>query len=330
MKQILVIAEILDGLIQPVTWELTAAAAKIRELKKAGQIKIIIPSDDPLPLAQEFAKQTGMDVIGLKNYDLKTYDSNVYKQCLFKLIKTIKPSHILTAHTSQGRDFASGLAIRLNTASIACVNKIKMDDKGLLYSRPVLGNTKNMMVRPAQGMPVVLTLMPGNFKPGNFDNRKKGQVEIHEIVFHPGCNNTRRIRHGKIIKKACENQTLKGAKIIVSAGRGVGEKENLDAIFQFAQCFSSSAVGASRPLVDMGWIGYEHQVGITGTAVSPRLYIACGISGSSQHLAGMKDAGFVVSINNNPDAPIFRHSDLCIIEDIDPFLQAFLKVAGSQ
>ncbi len=330
MKQILVLAEMLDGLIQPVTWEITAAAAKIKKLKESDQIKIIIPSDDPLPLAKEVAKQTGMDVIALKNSDLKNYDSDVYKQCLFKLIKTIEPSHILTAHTSQGQDFAPGLAIRLNAASIACVNGIKRDDKGLLYSRSVLGNTKNMIVRSAKGIPVVLTLMPGVFQPDNLDNKKKGQVEVHEIAFGPGSNNTRRIKHEKILKTPCENQTLKGARIIVSAGRGVGKKENLDAIFKFAQCFSSSAVGASRPLVDMGWIGYEHQVGITGTAVSPKLYIACGISGSSQHLAGMKDAKLVVSINNNPDAPIFRHSDLCIVEDIDSFLHAFLKVVQTK
>ncbi|MCP4673182.1 MAG: electron transfer flavoprotein subunit alpha/FixB family protein [Desulfobacula sp.] len=205
-----------------------------------------------------------------------------------------------------------------------------MDDKGLLYSRPVLGNTKNMMVRPVEGMPVVLTLMPGVFKSDNFDNRKKGQVKIHEIAFDPGCNHTKRIRHGKILKRPCENQTLKEAKIIVSAGRGIEKKENLDVIFKCAECFSSSAVGASRPLIDMGWMGYEHQVGITGTAVLPRLYVACGISGSSQHLAGMKDAGFIVSINKNPDAPIFRHSDLCIVEDIHQFLQTFLKVAGTK
>ncbi len=245
----------------------------------------------------------------------------------------MEPSHILAAHTSQGRDFAPGLAIKLKAASIPGVNEIRLDNKGLLYSRSVLGNTKNMIVRPVPGMPVVLTLIPGVFKSGNFDNPKTGQVEIHESSFEPGFkpgfksghDTTRRIRHQKIVKKSCENQALKEAKIIVSAGRGIGEKENLETIYQFAQCFSSSAVGASRPLVDMGWIRYEHQVGITGTRVMPKLYIACGISGSSQHLAGMKDAQFVVSINNNPDAPIFRHSDLCIVEDILEFIQAFVK-----
>jgi electron transfer flavoprotein alpha subunit len=132
----------------------------------------------------------------------------------------------------------------------------------------------------------------------------------------------------KAIKKSCENQALKGAKVIVAAGRGMKEKENLEFVFKFAKYFSSSAVGASRPLVDMGWIGYEHQVGVTGAVVAPELYIACGISGSSQHIAGMKDAGLVVSINKNPAAPLFFHSDLCIIEDALEFIPAFLKKAG--
>ena len=339
MKHILVIAEVFQGLIQPVTLELIAAALKIAELKKTGHIKIIVPAKDPLLLADKLAKQTGMDVIGLKIAGLKGYDSELYKECLSQLIKTMEPSHILIAHTSQGQDFAPGLAIKLKASSIPGVNEIRSDNKNLLYSRSVLGNTKHMIVRPVPGMPVVLTLMPGVFQPGNFDSPEKGQVKILEGLFDlesesglkpglkSGHDTTRRIRYQKILKKSCENQTLKGAKIIVSAGRGIGKKENLETIFQFAQYFSSSAVGASRPLIDMGWMSYERQVGITGTTVMPRLYIACGISGSSQHLAGMKDAQFVVSINNNPAAPIFRHSDLCIVEDIDEFIKAFLKEA---
>ncbi|MDM8535151.1 electron transfer flavoprotein subunit alpha/FixB family protein [Desulfobacterales bacterium HSG17] len=335
MKHILVIAEVFEDLIQPVTLELIAAALRIVDLQQSGLIKVIVPLDDPLPLADKLATQIGLDIIGLKIADLKGYNSDVYKQCLSQLIKTMEPSHILIAHTSQGQDFAPGLAIGLKAASIPGVNEIRSDNKILLYSRSVLGNTRNMVVRPVPGLPVVLTIMPGIFQPGNFDSPEKGQVKILEGLFDlesesgvkSGNDTTRRIRYQKILKKSCENQALKGAKIIVSAGRGIGKKENLETIFQFAQCFSSSSVGASRPLIDMGWMRYEHQVGITGTTVMPKLYISCGISGSSQHLTGMKDAQFVVSINNNPDAPIFRHSDLCIVEDIHEFIQAFLKEA---
>jgi electron transfer flavoprotein alpha subunit len=329
MKQILVIAEVFEGLIRPVTHELIAAALKIIELQQSGIIKIIIPlsghSGDPLLLSDRLAAQTGIDITCLKITNFQGYNSDVYKKSLTRFIKTVQPSHIIAAHTSQSQDFAPGLAVRLNAASISGVNGIRSDDDGLLYSRSVFNNTKNMIIRPVADIPVVLTLIPGSFKFDKPDIPKKGQIDIHEISFDSGQESTIRIRHKKILKPACSNQALKEANIIISAGRGIGKKENLDNIVQFAKCFSSSAVGVSRPLVDMKWIRYEHQVGITGTTVSPKVYIACGISGSSQHLAGIKDAQFVVSINNNPDAPIFRHSDLCIVEDIFEFIQVFLK-----
>ena len=331
MKPILVIAEIFNGHIRQVTWELAAAAREIETNQTKKQIfsavHIIVPADDPLPLAEKISTQTGMNVIGLQIPRLKVYTSDVYIHCLGRLIRKINPSHILAAHTSQGRDFAPGLALELNTASICGVTGIRSDKEGLVYSRPVFDNTQNMMIRPAPNRPVVLTLMPGVFKQDIQTSGKPGRVDIQKIPFGPESCGKGRINHQKILKRPCENQALKGAKVIVAAGRGLGEKENLKSVFKLAKCFPSSAVGASRPLVDMGWIGYEHQVGITGAMVAPKLYLACGISGSSQHLAGIKDAGLVISINKNPAAPIFRHSDLCITEDVHEFIQAFLKKA---
>ncbi len=404
MKQIIVIAEIFQGLIRPVTWELAGTALRIAELeadskylvndrgkgqndkkknirrqKKSGniqlqkelksRIRIIVPGEDPLPVAEKIAEHTSMDVICLKIKGLETYDCDAYKTCLFRVISEMDVvSHVLIAHTSQGRDFGFGLGVKLNAASISGVNSIFSDDDGLVYSRAVYGNEKNMMIRPAPDIPVVLTIMPGMFRDNimnNLNNRtmEKGKITVCEIPFNGSyplkktkpvsdtgvdtdsaevenihvkgklcqkstaypCQFASRIIHGQILRKACGNKALKGAKIIVSAGRGIGEKDGLKEIFEFAECFSSSAVGASRPLVDMGWIGYDHQVGITGAEVSPRLYIACGISGSSQHIAGMKGSEIVVSINKNPDAPIFRHSDICIIADVHEFIKEFLK-----
>ena len=333
MKPILIIAEIFDGHIRPITWELAAAARKIKLEQPLKQIfptiHIIVPAEAPMPLAEEISTKTGMDVIGLQIPGLKVYTSDVYIHCLGRLIKKMNPSHILAAHTSQGRDFAPGLAIELNAASISGITGIRSDEDGLIYSRPVFDNTQNMIIRPAPNRTVMLTLMPGVFKPDIRKTEKPGRVDIHKISFGTESCDKRRIQHQKILKKPCENQALKGAKVIVAAGRGFGKKENLEPVFNFANCFSPSAVGASRPLVDMGWIGYEHQVGITGAMVAPELYIACGISGSSQHLAGMKDAEIVISINKNPAAPIFRHSDLCITGDVLEFIQAFLKLSDT-
>ena len=336
MKQILIIAEIFKGQIRQVTWELVAVAREIIEISCSQKqspsgiqipvIYIIVPSDNPNPLAEEISKQTGLDVIGVQIPQLKTYTSEVYIACLGQLIRKMNPSHILAAHTSQGRDFAPGLSLELEAASIPGVNGIRSDENRLMYSRSVFDNTKNMFVRPDPDKPVVLTIMPGVFKPDNHKFGNSGQVDIRKIPFNPGSRDKRRIQHQRILKRPGENQALKEAKVIVAAGRGIGVKENLNLVFKFAESLSSSAVGASRPLVDMGWIGYGHQVGITGAIVSPDLYIACGISGSSQHIAGMKDAEFVISINKNPNAPIFRHSDLCITEDVLEFIHAFLEI----
>jgi electron transfer flavoprotein alpha subunit len=342
MKPILVIAEIFEGRVRQVTWELVTAALEIVAGLSQKQnfsgfnipaIQIIVPSDNPKPLAEEISKETGYGVIGFQIPELQAYTSEIYIACLGKLMGKMNPSHILAAHTSQGRDFAPGLALDLGAASIPGVNRIGYDEDGLMYSRPVFDNTRNMLVRPEPDRPVMLTLMPGVFKPDIHKTRIPGQVDIEKFSFNSGSSDSgssgkMRIKHQQILKRSCENQALKGAKVIVAVGRGLGEKENLTLFFQFAKCLFSSAVGASRPLVDMGWIGYEHQVGITGAVVAPEVYIACGISGSSQHIASMKNAKFVISINKNPVAPIFRHSDICITEDVLEFIHGFLTLAN--
>ncbi|MBA3009839.1 MAG: electron transfer flavoprotein subunit alpha/FixB family protein [Proteobacteria bacterium] len=332
MKPILIIAEVMDGCIRPVTWELIAAARVIRDLiqtnraggkRKAAQIAVIVPAQDPVPLAREISSLTKVDVLALKVPTLVAYTSEAYKECLAPLIQELAPSHILVAHTSQGRDFAPGLAIRLNAASISGVNQIRSDGDGLLYSRPGMNNTRNMVLRPEPGFPLVLTLTPGIFLARPCQVKDPGAVMVREISFGP--KQPVRMVHQKIARRENEHQALKKAHTIVAAGRGIGERSNLESVARFAKYFSASALGASRPLVDMGWIGYDHQVGITGASVAPRLYIACGISGSSQHLAGMKGSDWVVSINKHPEAPICSHADVCIVADVIDFIRVFLE-----
>lgn len=328
MKEIFVIAEILTGQIRPVTYELIAAARKIETgLIHSGNpahIRVIIPAENPEPLAEKLAGETKIDIIGLKIAELKNYNSDLYIYCLGKLLNTLNPSHIIIAHTSQGRDFAPGLAVELEAAAISGVNGIRIDKNELIYSRPAFNNCKNMLLRQEAKLPLLLTLQPGIFKMDLAKATKIGTVAIQKIAFTPETYNKNRIRHQQTRKRPGENQALKKAKIIVAAGRGIKKKENLESIAKFAQCFAAAAVGVSRPLIDLQWIGYEHQVGITGATVTPELYIACGISGSSQHLAGMKNAGFIVAINKNPEAPIFRHADLCINADVIEFIETFL------
>ena len=118
---------------------------------------------------------------------------------------------------------------------------------------------------------------------------------------------------------------LSDANIIVAAGNGIGEKENLEFIRKLAALFTKSAVAGSRIVCDMGWLGYQCQVGVTGTTVSPQLYIACGISGAVQHVMGMQGSEFIVAINKDPSAAIFQVADICIVEDLTAFIPAFIQ-----
>ncbi len=329
MREILIIAEISAGKIHPVTYEMITAARKIvscpAHSANPARIRIITLADNPESLTDTIAGATGIDVIGVKVPGFTAYNNDTYIFCLGKLLKRLNPAFILVAHTSQGRDFSPGLAIELEAAAISGVNSIRCDKEGLIYSRPAFNNRKNLLIRPAPDRPLVLSLIPGTFKAELFNKTEPGAIEICKIGFTPETYAKNRIRRIQTRKRSGANQALKKAKIIVAAGRGLKKKENLDYIEKFARSFATAAVGASRPLVDMGWIGYEHQVGITGATVTPELYIACGISGSSQHLMGMRNSGFIVAINKNPEAPIFRHADICISADIIEFIECFIQ-----
>ncbi|HCY87613.1 MAG TPA: hypothetical protein DHV36_20935, partial [Desulfobacteraceae bacterium] len=198
---------------------------------------------------------------------------------------------------------------------------------GLIFDRPVMDNTKVQAVRPSGTHSCILTLVPGSVGTGHFPEAADvpGRVTKQDVP----------VSSPKVFRKELSvpeshdaadtsGPDIRTSPIVVGAGQGIGEPENLDRIFAFAERLPGAAVGASRPLVDRGFMPYSRQVGITGAVVTPDLYIACGISGSSQHLAGMAGAKWVVSINISADAPICRHADLCIPADVTEFLDAFL------
>ena len=207
------------------------------------------------------------------------------------------------------------------------MSDIRRENDGLVYIRPVFDSQKLFCIGTTGGDPVLLSILPGQFEE-NAAAREPGEIKFSTV--DPPLPDQIGIRHLGIRKMQMENQALKAADVVVSAGRGIGSKENIDVVEQFCRYLPKSALGASRPLVDQGWIGYGHQVGITGASVSPDLYLACGISGSSQHIAGMQGAKKVVAVNSNPDAPIFRHADICIVADAIPFLGEVMRILNKE
>ena len=216
-------------------------------------------------------------------------------------------------------DYAPALAIALGGSCITGVEDVVREDGIICFVRSMFGG--KISVRLAAGSsPLVLTLQPGALKVFSPDKKRKGHIEttILEIT------DDNMIFMGTRPSPS-EGSDLARAEVVVSGGRGIRDAQSYKTIEMLAGLFPRSATGGSRPICDYKWITYRKQVGITGATVSPKLYIACGISGAPQHIEGMKGAGFIVAVNTDPDAPVFQIADVCIVEDLMEFIPLFIE-----
>lgn len=317
-KSIVVIAEHFQGELKPVTYELVACAFELQKLFPAD-VKIIIVGDEVEGIAKKIATDTGLDVIGVQDPNLVFYNGEVYTGILVELLPDLYPKYVCIAHTTQGWDYAPGLAVRLRASCITGVGKAFRAHDRICFTRSIYNGKLVAVVSPSAEL-TVLTIQPGIFKLPTLHNPTPGSVDMRTVSHPPQQSRTVGIKRTKV-----EDSALAEAQVIVSAGRGIGKKENLGLIYQLAALFPKSAVGGSRPVCDMGWLEYKRQVGLTGTTVTPKLYLACGISGAPQHIAGMGGAGFIVAINTDPDAAIFNVADVCIVEDLTTFIPACIE-----
>lgn len=317
LNDIIVVAEILNNSLRAITFELAALAEELAKSNSAG-IKIIIISPNPKSHAEEVSKKTGHDVIAVKTPQLEQYNGDAYKNILKKIVGDYNPLFICIGHTSQGIDFAPGLAVKLGCSCITCINGVTSKTNIDIFSRPIFGGKINAFIK-SETARTVLTVQPGVFinkqnpdSPGNIS-----YITINDSPL--------KIQSAGIIKQESVPSHLNDAKSIIAIGRGIEDPDDISHAENFSVFFTNAAVACSRPVVDMGWMKHKHQVGITGTVVAPDIYIACGISGSSQHIAGMNGAKFVIAINSDPNAAIFNVSDICIVEDLLSFFKSFEK-----
>lgn len=317
-QTIVIVAEHFRGELKPVTYDLMAFAAELQQLHPAA-VKVVILGDRITELARKTARETDLDVIGIQDPNLTSYNGDTYKAILGELLPELRTAYVCAAHTTQGGDFAPALAVRLGAACITGVERVFEEDGRICFTRAIYNGKIMANLSPSTG-PVVVTVQPGMFKPPSFDHTTPGVVEIRTVSHPP-----QRTRSMGINRVKQEDSALVEAEIIVSAGRGIGKKEKLGLISRFAALFPRSALGGSRPVCDLDWLEYKQQIGLTGATVTPRLYIACGISGSVQHLSGMRGAGFIVAINTDPDAAIFNIADVCIVDDLTTFIPTFIE-----
>ena len=307
-----VFAEQRQGRVKTVACELLAKGRELADTLKAD-LSAVCLGHDIADVSQLIAY--GADKVYLVDSpDLADNQEDYLTRQLVELIRQHQPEIVLAGATSLGRSFIPRVAAILHTGLTAdCTGlDIDTDKRLLLQTRPTFGgNIMATIICPAN-RPQMATVRPRVFKKNDPDDSRQGQI-IKTDFKHESI--TSRTRLLDFIEDLTETVKLEDADIIVSGGRGLGKAENFKLLEELAEVMGA-ALGSSRPPIDEGWLPYTHQVGQTGKTVCPRLYIACGISGAIQHLAGMQTSDVIVAINDDPAAPIFEVATYGIVGDL--------------
>lgn len=320
VRRLVVVAEHAQGRLAPVTWELLACARQVAPALELEIVAVVL-GQGPQPLAQEIAQRSGVEAWAVEVEGLAHFHGEAQRLALAELLPRLEAQVVLGAHSTSGLDWAPALAVDLGAAYIPGVESVVLEATGPAFWRSAHFGKVREKLAPAT-WPLVLSLQPGSFEAAPSGEFGRGKVEVVHFT-PPPC----RTKVTEMVEGAGADAGLGRAQVVVSAGRGVGEKKNLELLRRVAGLFSSAALAGSRPVCDLGWLGYGQQVGLTGATVAPRLYLACGISGARQHTVGMQGSGFVVAINSDPQAAIFNLSDVCVVEDLTAFLPVLLYMA---
>ncbi len=311
-RGIWVFAEQRDGRLKSVGYELLAKGRELADTLKTELCAICFGHN--IDETEQLIAYGADKVYLVDEPTLANNQEDLYTQELVELIHQYRPEIVLAGATSLGRSFIPRVAAILNTGLTADCTGLEIDTERrlLLQTRPTFGGNIMATIICQTRRPQMSTVRPRVFKKGVPDRQRKGQ--IIKVDFNKE-GTTSRTKLLSFVEDLTERVKLEDADIIVSGGRGLGKAENFQLLEELAATMGA-AVGSSRPPVDDGWIPYSHQVGQTGKTICPKLYIASGISGAEQHLAGMQTSDVIVAINNDPDAPIFEVATYGIVGDL--------------
>jgi electron transfer flavoprotein alpha subunit len=354
--EIAAIAEVAAGRPAPVTPELIAFAKALRR-DASVPVRVFIPGEGIATAAVGLAVLPGVTVTGLEGRALAAYSAEAWKSILAPRLAALKPRFVCIAHDAMGADFGPGLAARLGAACITSVEGFRREKDGIVFRRPFLNGKMRMEIVPETEMTVV-TLLPGTFRREEPHPSAEDQAGRNEETLRPDnlCDRMPTMERGRksgvaapgtpevipvkdlplktrplgLLPAPDEDTDLAAAEVIVAAGRGIGGGENIALLRQLASLFSRPALGASRAVCDASWLPCRFQIGQTGKTVAPRLYIACGISGALQHLAGMRGSQCIVAINRDPRAAIFQAADVAVVEDLVSFIPLLVGACRKQ
>lgn len=312
-KDIYVFAEQREGKIQGIALELLGKARDLAAIT-GQQVVAILAGYQVTDKASELIAFGADKVLVVDEIELADYLSEPYTQAIARVIQDYKPAIFLIGATTMGRDLGPRLSARVTTGLTADCTRLEIGEEGeLLMTRPAFGGNLMATIVCKDHKPQMSTVRPGVMQKADRDISRKGDVEIVKVDFDTSKFRVKLIRQVKADKGLLD---IADAKILVSGGRGVNSSENFEKLKQLAHVLGAE-VSASRAMVDAGVIPHERQVGQTGKTVRPDLYIACGISGAIQHLAGMEESGYIIAVNKDKYAPIFQVADLGIVGDVN-------------
>lgn len=322
-----VFCEQANDTLKTVAFELLSKGRELAEDLREPLSSVIIGKE----ISKEIQKMSdfSLDKVYLVEDEvLERYSPDLYKNILCELIRRHKPSIVLFGATINGRDLAPRVAAILRTGLTADCTGLTIEDRQLAQTRPAFGG--NIMAKIfTRTRPQIATVRPNVFKIEKSPRPGKKEPEV-ERVNAGEIMGTPQVRSIESVKEVLESaKKIEEAEIIVSAGRGIGRKEELRLIYPLADVLRA-AVGGSRAVVDVGWLPHQQQVGQTGKTVAPKLYVAVGISGAIQHLVGMQTSDVIVAINKDSEAPIFKVADVGVVGDlfeiIPPLVEELKKV----
>ncbi|KIL75528.1 electron transfer flavoprotein subunit alpha/FixB family protein [Pseudobacillus badius] len=305
-KKVLVLGEVRDGALRNVSFEAIAAGKKVAE---GGEVIGVLIGESISGLADQMIHYGADRVAVVENEKLAQYTSDGYSQALLAVVDRENPEAIIFGHTALGKDLSPKIASRLQAGLISDATAIEEDGGDIVFTRPIYSGKAFEKKKVSAGL-VLASVRPNNIAPLEKDESRSGDV-------YPVNTDIKDIRTiiQEVVRKTAEGVDLSEAKVIVAGGRGVKSEEGFKPLQELADVLGG-AVGASRGACDADYCDYSLQIGQTGKVVTPDLYIACGISGAIQHLAGMSNSKVIVAINKDPEASIFSVADYGIVGDL--------------
>ncbi len=314
MAKVLVVAEHDGKSVKEISFELLGMAQKIAS---GAPVKAVVLGEGVRELARGLASRGANEAIAVEGPSVRHYTADGYFRALSPVIGQESPDLILLGHTPNGWDLAPLLAARSGGPAATGCSRIEIENGQGRFTRKAFNGKFVHEVEIANAKPMVATVDKGASAP--IEGAAEGTVR--SVAAPEG---DARARHVETKKAEIGGLDLSQASIIVAAGRGIGAPEKMEVVRNLADALGAQ-VGASRAVTDAGWLPHEHQIGSSGVSVSPKLYVACGISGAIQHVVGMKGSGYIVAINRDADAPIFGVADVGVVGDLFEIVPALTK-----